>query len=151
VRIVEPEAVLLFGSRAGSALALGLFGVLFGALGWGVRRECRRRGVGPRAAAVVGGLLFAGPLVLVYASSLGGFYELRVHADRVESRALLPMLSTRTERADLARVDEEPAFRGRWRLVLVDASGGRRESATASREAVESAARLLRERGFEAK
>ena len=159
---MEPEFVLWFGSRGGSAAALGFFAVLFGALGWAIVRECRRRGVGVRPARAIGLTLSTGLLAAVWATSLGGFYELRGRADGIETRGLLPALSSRLAWAPgvglpdwqpdgspgtlLARVEAEPAFRGRWRLVLVDAAGGRIESATADRDTVESAAALLRGR-----
>ncbi|HEU4394822.1 MAG TPA: hypothetical protein VFS92_04590 [Planctomycetota bacterium] len=148
---MQPEFVLQFGSRSGSLAALGFFAALFGLLGWGIVRECRRRGVAPGAARTAAAALFAVLIAAVYLSSLGGFYELRSHGSSLETRSLISVFPDRLSFGDLARVEGEPAFRGRWRLVLVDAAGGRRESATADRETVEAAVALLRPRLLQAR
>lgn len=141
---MEAELVAYVGSRSGSAAALAIFASLFAALGYGVQRWCHQRGWSTRAAGAAGILCWAGPLTLFYVSSIAGFYELRAYRKHVEVRYLLPAVSTRLELSDLAGVDVRFAFRGRWRLVMTAPSGHTVVSTIASREAVETAAGMVR-------
>ena len=127
-----------FGSRSGSWFALGLFAALFGALGWGVTREIRLRSIttSQRLARLIGFVLFVGPLFLVYASSLSGFYEAEIEGEVFRMRYLLPMVASEIPLADVASVEPIPWYRGRWRLEVVTSSGSRYESATWHREPV---------------
>jgi hypothetical protein len=90
--------------------------------------------------------VLVGPLALIYVSSIGGFYEVRGYATHVETRALLPVLPSKIAWSDLTRADAQPAFKGRWRLVLVTLADDREASATADRHVVEAAAAAVRHR-----
>jgi hypothetical protein len=142
--MIPPIATMTweFGSRSGSWLALCLFAALFGVLGWGVSRELRQRAGATGVARGVGLLLFLGPVVLVYASSLSGFYEAEVDGTMLRLRYLLPC-HTEIPLVEVSAVEPIPWYRGRWRLQVVARSGQRHESATWHRTAVfASAARL---------
>jgi len=141
-----PALTFEFGSRSGSWFALVLFAVLFAILGWGVAREFRRRAaMAPLLARTFGAALFAGPLLLVYASSLGGFYDAELDGPALRMLFLLPATATETPLTDVTSAEPQPWYRGRWRLVIVASSGARYESATWHREQVlESAARIKR-------
>jgi hypothetical protein len=130
---------------------LCLFTALLGILGWGVAREIGRRAHGSRALArALGLVLFIGPLLLVYVSSLGGFYRAEVDGSVVRLRYLLPAVTSEIPLAQITRVSEIPWYRGRWRLVVETASGSTYESASWHRQPIaESFARLqeVRQRG----
>ena len=140
-----PDLVLHFGSRAGSLVAMLLFGLLFAAVGVVIARRSfeRRLRFGSTMAAVA---LFAGPMTLLYSTSLNGFYEALFSPAHLELRYLVPFSTTRIAWSELAWAEARPAFRGRWRLHLVLASGQELVSATWHREPVESAAHRLRAR-----
>lgn len=144
--MTEPEFVLYLGSRGGSAVALALFSAISAALGLGVANQWRRLGGHNGAARVAGGAAFVLLSTGIYASSLGGFYEVRGYPGYLETRSLLPIGSSRIAWSDLERVDVRFAFRNRWRLSLVERSGNRIVSATWRRDGVEAAARAIRER-----
>ena len=138
------SAVFEFGSRSGSWFALGLFGAMFGTLGWGAAREIRLRSKHDSGVARVLGLaLLVAPVSMVYASSLSGFYEAQVDGQRLRLRYLLPGVATEIALADVMIARPIPAIRGRQRLQIVDRTGHEYESATWHRDVVvKSAARL---------
>ena len=138
---------LPFGNRAASWIALGLFAVLFGGLGWAVTREILRRSgtVHSSLARFLGLALFAAPVFLLYVSSLNGFYEAEVEGRVLRMRYLLPGLVSELPLLEVASARPVPWYRGRWRLEIVGTSGKRYISATANRESVtESSIRIQR-------
>ena len=137
--------MLEFGSRGGSYFALALFSSLFGLLGWAIARQLRRGSpeLPARAAHIVGGLLFAGPVVLIYASSLGGFYEAEVRKEALVLYYLYPA-KVELPLSEISEVWAEPAFKRRWRMYVAHSSGAQYESATWDRESVQLAAKQLR-------
>jgi hypothetical protein len=111
--------ILEFGSRSGSWFALAFFSLVFGILGWAVERDVRRRSDG-RAAAFARGLglaIFLGPVTLVYASMLSGFYEAELSGDVVRLRYLLPGVVSEVPAAS-TRARITPAYRDRVRMVV---------------------------------
>ena len=130
------------GSRSGSLLALLLFAVMFGALGFLVARRLRRprNGRRPQRAmpAVVGCSIFLGPLIALYASSLDGFYDMYTMSDGVRLRYFVPAVTADIRWTEVRRVEAVPQYRGTWRLRIVTAVGTF-DSATARRDAVEQA------------
>jgi hypothetical protein len=135
-----------FGSRSGSWFALCLFAALFGVLGWGVSREIRRRSrTTPRLAHSLGFLLFLGPMWLVYASSLGGFYEAEVDGTVLRLRYLLPAVRSEIPLTEVRAIEPVPWYRGRWRLQVVATSERRYESATWQRTTISESAVQLRQ------
>ncbi|MGH9241348.1 MAG: hypothetical protein ACRD3G_25150 [Vicinamibacterales bacterium] len=138
---------LEFGNRSGSWTALALFVVMFGLLGWSVTGAIRQRSraTSRTAARAIGTLLFVGPLLLLWTSSLGGFYVAETDGRILRLHSLLPGIRTEILLKEIALMQARPSHRGRWRLHLVSASGRRYESATWHRDAVEqSTARLKR-------
>lgn len=138
------SVVLHFGSRSGSWFALGLFAAMFGTLGWGVAREIRLRSRADSGMARALGLaLLVGPVVMVYASSLSGFYEAQIDGNILRLHYLFPGVVSEMALADVVMARPIPAIRGRQRLQIVDRAGRQYESATWHRDSVaQSAARL---------
>ena len=140
------SVILQFGSRSGSWFALGLFTAMFGTLGWGVAREIRLRSNADSGIARVLGLaLLVGPVVMVYASSLSGFYEAHVDGQIVRLHYLFPRVVTEIAVADVVIVQPIPAMKRRQRLQIVDRSGRQYESATWYRDSIAKSAARLKE------
>ena len=134
--------MLEVGSRSGALFAVSFFGLMLVVLGAAVALALAKRGVGRVPAGLAGLMLFVGPGWLVYASSLGGFYEIEARGAHLVLHYLLtPAVELRTAR--VAGVEARPAFRGRWRLHITDSNGARYESATADRETVKAAEEAL--------
>ena len=137
-------AILQFGDRRGSYIALTIFGVLFAVLGAGVWREIRRRmPERPRLAWTAGTVLLAGPVVVIYVSSLAGFYEAEVRNRQLVLR-YLHGLETHIAFGDIEAVRAAPAFKGRWRLHVQRTGTGEYASAAGSRDQINDAAEILR-------
>jgi hypothetical protein len=138
------SVVLHFGSRSGSWFALALFSAMFGTLGWGVAREIRlRSNANSGIARVLGLALLVGPVVMVYASSLGGFYEAQIDGNMIRLHYLFPRLVSEIALGDVVMTRSIPAIRGRQRLQIIDRAGRQYESATWHRDSIaQSAARL---------
>jgi hypothetical protein len=125
------SVVLQFGSRSGSWFALGLFTAMFGTLGWGIAREIRLRSKADSGLARALGLaLLVGPVAMVYASSLSGFYEAEVVGQTLRLHYLFPGVTTEIPLADVATARPIPAVKSRQRLRIVDRSGRQYDSAT---------------------
>jgi hypothetical protein len=132
-------------NRAGSATALVLFGTLFLVLVWGVVREMRTRSAMSAGAGFVFGTLgFGALIVLLYASSLNGFYEVHVADDEVKLRYLFPQLSTTIPIATVAQVSAVPSYKSLWRLRIQVNSGRVFESTRSNRNAVNATTERLR-------
>jgi hypothetical protein len=83
-------------------------------------------------------------MLLLYASSLGGFYVAEVEGPVLRLRYLLPAARLEIPLTDIAAVESIPWYRGRWRLEVVAMSGKRYESATSRRHAVSESAEGLK-------
>ena len=81
--------------------------------------------------------------MLVYYSSLNGFYEAQLSPTHLELRYLPPFSRERVAWSEISRAEVRPAYRGSWRVHLILASGGELESATSNRDSIESATRRL--------
>jgi hypothetical protein len=112
-------AVLEFGSRSGSWFALGIFTLMFGILGFAVAREVRLRSRGTRTGLgrLLGLFLFGLPVVSIYVTMIGGFYEAEIDGNTIRLRYLLPTVVTRLPGA-AASARIQPAYRDRVRLVI---------------------------------
>ena len=137
---------LEFGSRSGSWTALALFVMMFGVLAWSVARAIRQRSRrrSSRAANVVGMSLFIGLLLLLWMSSLDGFYTAQTAGQVLRLHSLLPGVRTEIPLNEIALIEARPAHRGRWRLHVVSAAGKRYESATWHRNDVEQSSAQLK-------
>jgi hypothetical protein len=143
--VESSHAILEFGSRSGSFFALGLFGAMFVVLGWGVAREIRRRSPPTLRwrGSLAGWLLFLLPVILVYCTSLNGFYEAKIGKNELQLLYLMPGWMDVVPLAEISAVEAQYAFRFRWRLHITTVTGGRFESATWHRVEVQEAARRL--------
>jgi hypothetical protein len=132
------------GSRSGSWFTVALFGTMLAAFGFAISRAIRQvGGPGWRVAAIgTGWLFFLAPLWLVWFTSLGGFYEAELAGGRLRLR-YLSGLTSEMAAADVSSIRAMPAFKGRWRLRIVDRGGREFESATWHREPVDDAATSL--------
>ena len=135
--------VLEFGSRSGSVFALALFGTVFVIIGVGVAIEARRRAVSLTAAYGLGLFLFAGPIALIYGTSLNGFYEAAIADDGLVHLHYLLGYVDHVPLSSITSVEPRPWYKGRWRLHITDASGATYESATWHRVEVRDAATRL--------
>jgi hypothetical protein len=138
------DGVLLFGSRSGAWFALLVFGGIFGVLGAVVARAIRQRApaVAPSIRCGLGLAFFLGPLALIWATSLNGFYELEMRGSTLTVHYLIGP-SREIHLAHVNYVRARPWYRGRWRLVVEE--GGREiESATSNRTAVDDAVDRIR-------
>ena len=126
--------MISFGSVNGTLTALAFFAVIFATLGWGVGRAMARRTqpVRGRLGWTVGVLLFAGPLLAVYATSFGGFYGAQVRDSTLHLRYLVPGTTRDIPRADIQSSDAKPWQRGKGRLAIITTGGARYESAADS-------------------
>ena len=140
-------AIFEFGSRSGTYFALALFGTMFAVLGWGVAREIRRRFSQRRTLAIAAGLLlFIGPVSMIYASSLSGFYEAELDENELRLLYIIPGCIETIPVSEIAGMEETYAFKSRWRLNVVRSTGQRYESATLGSAPVKRAAADLRAR-----
>ena len=111
--------ILEFGNRGGSWFALAFFSLIFGVLAWAAAREVRRRSHGRRVmlAGMLGLAVFLGPVLLVYASMLSGFYEAEVNGATIRLRYLFPGVVSEVRAAEAtARI--APAYRDRVRMIV---------------------------------
>lgn len=134
--------ILEFGSRTGSLIALSIFGLAFCALGWTMGRNFRK----PMHSISIAIVVFIFPMVLIYKSSLGGFYEAELQDDRVYLHFLLSPFTRSLPLDGIREIDAIPAFKGRWRMEIRMLDGRQYESATWNRQAVRESALRMRER-----
>ena len=130
-------------SRGGALVALAFFALIFGSLGFLVSRRLARDGGGV-IARLTGLALFAGPMALLYVTSLAGFYDISLGPDTWQLRPLVPAFGVSVPAASIRRVDKVPAYRGTWQLRIV-AADRVHLSASARRDAVDAALTRLRE------
>jgi hypothetical protein len=115
-----PMPLLLeFGNPGGSWSALAFFALISGTLGWAVAREIQKRSQGRLTALgrVLGLVLSLGPVVLVYASMVSGFYELELNGATIRMRYLIPGIVSAIPAAR-ATTRIAPAYRDRVRLIV---------------------------------
>jgi hypothetical protein len=134
--------VLDFGSRSGTWVALALFTVVFGALGWAVAKQIKSQFDGSSAVArAVGLAVSAGLLSVTYSSSFGGFYEAEIANQDLQLRYLVT--ESRIPLAEIVSVSATPWYKGRWRLEIATRTSSRYKSATWHREPIEESATRL--------
>lgn len=96
-----------------------------------------------RAGLVLAGITALSLFVVCYASSLAGFYDVQVRDDQVVLHYLFPERYVTRLAVNVLKVEEEPAFQSKWRLVVQDVDGGVYQSALSSRQEVEQALIVL--------
>lgn len=98
-----------------------------------------------RRSGVVFGILMSLVTVLVfYASSLTGFYDLQVRGDHIVLHYLFPERYVTHQAMNVLKVDKEPAFKSNWRLVVHDIDGGVYQSALSTQQDVQRALSALK-------
>ena len=135
-----------FGDPMGWAIACGLFLSFSTAVGWGVYGisyrllSMRSLDQGQRASrrpcVVLGGLAARMIFAAFYLTSLSGFSQLDYRAGQLTIHYMLPERTVVLPFIEVMNVQEEPAFKGRWRLVLTTDTSGMYESVLASYDEV---------------
>lgn len=144
-----------FGDDTGWMIGGGIFLAISLVIGWGVYAVSNRllamgsldRSVPmSRRGSVVLGLIVGGGLFAIIAmTSLSGFAHLMLQGGTLTIQyrwtgqaVVLPFI-------EVMNIQEEPAFKGQWRLVVVTDTNGIYESALASQADVHRAAEILRQ------
>jgi hypothetical protein len=86
--------------------------------------------------------VFLVPVTLLWMTTVNGFYTVEAATDHLRLR-YLSGITTELAFSDVAFVSEEPWYKGRWRLVIIDSAGRRYESATSDRAAIDRAVHSL--------
>jgi hypothetical protein len=143
-----------FGDPTGWAIGGGVFLMLSIGLGWAVYGTSYRlltmgsldlRDQVRRWPSVMFGALVAfGIFAMLYATSLSGFSQLEHRDGQLTILYMLPERAVSLPFIEVMNVQEEPAFKGRWRLVLTTDTSGTYESALASHADVHQAGEWLR-------
>ena len=144
-----------FGDPTGWMVACLFFGLLSIGFGWLVYGISYRlvsmgsldeRGQATGRTSIILGCLFAvGIFSALYFTSLSGFSKLDFRDGHLTVRYILPERIIVLPFIEVMNVQEEPAFKGQWRLVLTTDTSGSYESALASRADVYRAGEFLRQ------
>jgi len=144
-----------FGDPTGwmvGGLFFGFFSLVLGGLVYEVsfRLVCmgsldEPRQASRRLSVVLGCLMAMGIFFALYVTSLSGFSQLEFRNGHLTLHYLLPERTVVLPFIEVMHVQEEPAFKGQWRLVLNTGTSGAYESAMASQSAVHKAGEFLRQ------
>jgi hypothetical protein len=145
-----------FGDPTGWTIACALFLLWAGVVGLGVYGISYRllamgsldqEQTASRQTSVVLGILLALAIFFaLYVTSLSGFSQLDLRDGQLTFRYILPERTMVLPFSEVISVQEEPAYKGQWRLVLTTETSGTYESALATRTDVRRAGEFLRER-----
>lgn len=100
---------------------------------------------GGRTSVISGTVLSLEVFFALYFTSLSGFSRLDLRADRLTIHYILPERTTILSFGDVTSVQEEPAHKGRRRLVLTTETSGTSERALVSRTDVRKVGEFLRQ------
>ena len=144
-----------FGDPTGwmvGCLFFGLLSLVLGGLVYGVSFRLTRMGsldephqANRRPSVVLGCLMAMGTFSALYVTSLSGFSQLEFHNGHLTIQYMLPERTVALPFIEVMHVQEEPAFKGQWRLVLTTKTSGTYESALASQSDVHKAGEFLRQ------
>jgi amino acid transporter len=98
-----------------------------------------------RPSVVLGCLMAMGTFSALYVTSLSGFSQLEFRNGHLTIHYMLPERTVVLPFIEVMHVQEEPAFKGQWRLVLTTETSGTYESALASQSDVHKAGEFLRQ------
>jgi hypothetical protein len=98
-----------------------------------------------RVSVMIGTAIALAVFSTLYFTSLRGFSQLDLRNDELTIRYILPERTTIVPFTEVINVEEEPAYKGRWRLVLTTDSSVTYESALAFRTEVQKAGEFLRQ------
>jgi|SRR5215467_716409 len=99
----------------------------------------------PRISVILGVAVALTVFAALYFTSLSGFSQLDLRNGQLTVRYILPERATTLPFHEVISVEEEPAYKGRWRLILTTESSGTYESALAFRTEVHKAGDFLRQ------
>ena len=143
-----------FGDPTGWTVACVLFLLWAGVMGVGfysisyrlIRMGSLDQGQRPsrRISVTLGAAVALTVFAALYSTSLGGFSQLDLRNGQLIVRYILPERTTTLPFHEVISVQEEPAYKGRWRLVLTTDSRTY-ESALAFRGEVHKAGDFLRQ------
>jgi hypothetical protein len=144
-----------FGDPMGWTIASVLFLLFSSGIGWAVYGLSYRllsmgsldqeQPAGRRVSVVLGTLLALAIFSALYVTSLSGFSQLDLRDGQLIVRYILPERTIVLPFIEVMNVQEEPAFKSQWRLVLTTDTSGSYESALASRADVHRAGEFLRQ------
>jgi hypothetical protein len=124
-------------------VGLGVYGISYRLLTMGSLDQEQRAS---RQTSVVLGILVALPIFFaLYFTSLSGFSQLDLRDGQLTFRYILPERTVVLPFSEVINVQEESAYKGRWRLVLATETNGTYESVQASRMDVRRAGDFLRQ------
>jgi hypothetical protein len=130
--------VLLSGTIGGGLYALSYRLLMMGSLDLEQKAS-------PRASIVLGALVAVAIFSALYLTSLSGFSRLDLSDGRLTIHYSLPDRTVVLPFSDILNVQGEPAYKGRWRLILTTTTGGSYESALAFGDDVHRAEEFLKE------
>lgn len=144
-----------FGDPTGWTIACILFVLWSGVVGWGVHSISYRllnmgsldqkQKASRRTSVTLGALVAFAIFSALYFTSLNGFSQLDLRNGQLTFRYMLPERTMVLPFSEVMIVQEEPAFKGRWRLVLTTDTNETYESALTSRTDVRRVGDFLRQ------
>lgn len=126
-----------------SVIGGGIYGVSYRLLCMGSLGEGHT--VSRRLSLTMGVLFTVGIFFAVYLSTLSGFLTLELRDGQLTLQYILPERRVVIPFTEIMTVQEEPAYKGQWRLVLSTETSETYESALASRTDVRRAGDFLRQ------
>ena len=145
-----------FGDPTGWTIACIFFVVISSVIGVGIYALSYRllcmgslsegQAVSRRFSLTMGFLFAVGIFFAVYLSTLSGFLTLELRDSQLTLRYILPERTVILPVIEVMTVQEEPAYKSQWRLVLSTETSGTYESALAARTEVHRAGEALRQR-----
>ena len=98
-----------------------------------------------RASGMLGTVIALTIFSALYFASLRGFTQLDLRNDQLTLRYILPERTRALPFSEVVSVHEEPAYKGRWRLIVITDSNGTFESALSFGTEVHKAGDFLRQ------
>jgi hypothetical protein len=133
-------------------LVFGLFSLILGGGVYGISFRLARMGsldesrqASRRPSVVLGCLMAIGIFSALYVTSLSGFSQLEFRNGHLTIQYRMPERTIVLPFIEVMRVQEEPGFKGQWRLVLTTETSGTYECVSASRTDVHNAGEFLRQ------
>ena len=126
-----------------SLIGLGIHAISYRLLTMGFLDQTERPS--RRVSVTLGTVVAMAVFSALYYTSLRGFTQLDLRDDELTFRYILPDRTTSLPFYNVTTVQEEPAHKSQWRLILITDSSGTFESVLASRREVHQAGNILRE------